>query len=336
MQNIQKYNKTNLLVLLKQVRSLCYSIFPLIWASALLVSIGEALLYPGVTKKYLLINPLWVYFILIAACLFSKYDPKYKKSVLSEKLNKINLSLAFLFGLLYLSLMNLEKLNYSNFVFSKLHVHPAELKWPLFVVLISYALSRRGFHTIVNNKNIIKKIRPEMIIITLALMVSADNLIGISSMIEKDISFMLSNPLASYDLKMSEKVTPLFYEYTSFIKTNVPEESTILIPPQGYPWPQTGNSAYLRYFLYPRKVLNGEEYLPGANYTKNDIDYVLIAWGETIGTEYDYTHGWPKFDVAAEEIIYITNEKDKDKVMGNYVYEAVKDKELWGVIKITK
>ena len=336
MQNIQKYDKTNLLDLLKQVRGLCYSIFPLIWASALLTSIGEVLVYPGVMKKYLLINPLWIYFILISVRLFSKYDPRYKKSVLSEKLNKINLSLTFLFGLLYLSLLALEKLNYSNFVFSKLHVHPAELKWPFFVVLISYVLSRRGFYKIVNILNKINKIKLEVIIVSLSLIVLVDNLVGISLAIDKDIFFMLSNPFASHDSKMNEKVGFLFYEYTSFIKTNVPEESTILIPPQGYPWPQTGNFAYLRYFLYPRKVLSGKEYLPEVDYIKDDIDYVLIAWGETIATEYDYTHGWPKFDVAAEEIIYMINGNDKEKIVGNYVYEVVKGKELWGVIKITK
>ncbi len=336
MQNVQKYDKANLLALLKQVRGLCYSIFPLIWASALLTSIGEALVYPGVIKKYLLINPLWIYFILIAVRLFSKYDPRYKKSILSEKLNKINLSLVFLFGLLYLSLMILEDLNYSNFVFSKLHVHPAELKWPFFVVLISYVLSRHEFYKKENIKKNIKKIKLEMIIVSLFLIVLVDNLAGISSVIGKDIFFMLSNPLASHGIKMSEKVGLLFYEYASFIKTNVPKESTVLIPPMGFPWPQSGNLAYARYFLFPRKLVGGKEYEPGHSYVEKGIDYVLLTWGETTATEHGFTHSWPKFNISAEKVIYYSEDSQVIEVGGDYNYKDYLGKKVWGVIKVKK
>jgi len=101
----------------------------------------------------------------------------------------------------------------------------------------------------------------------------------------REIIFMINNPRATYDQKMELKVGKQFYNYVLFVKNNTPEDSTILIPPfPTWPWAQTGNIPYMTYFLYPRTLLNGKEYTPGYDLKKDDIDFVLVAWGELAAT----------------------------------------------------
>ncbi len=141
--------------------------------------------------------------------------------------------------------------------------------------------------------------------------------------------------------KLRHKVGIFIYEYAEFIKRQTPEDAVILVPPQGFPWPATGNIAYFRYFLYPRNLINGAEKEPKVDLGKEGVEYVLLAWGETGGTEYDYTHGWPKFSLPAQRIIY---KKDLHQV-GNYEAEIVeKDYDLadpvnvenWGIIELDR
>ena len=115
--------------------------------------------------------------------------------------------------------------------------------------------------------------------------------------------------LANNEKKLCLKVGESFCNYVSFIKQHTSENATILIPPQGYPWPMTGNVAYFRYFLYQRVLINGKEKEPGIDLLKAKIDYVLIDWGEDKSTEYDFTHGWPKFSVPTKQIVYMDTDK---------------------------
>lgn len=114
---------------------------------------------------------------------------------------------------------------------------------------------------------------------------------------------------ASNEKKLCLKVGESFCNYVSFIKEHTPENAVILIPPQGYPWPMTGNVAYFRYFLYPRILISGKEKEPGVDLIKTKVDYVLIDWGEDKSTEYDFTHSWPKFSVPAKQTIYMDTDK---------------------------
>jgi len=92
----------------------------------------------------------------------------------------------------------------------------------------------------------------------------------------------------------------------------------------------------MRYFLYPRVLLNGNEYTPNHDLVKEKFDYILIVWGETLATSKNYTHGWPKFDVKADEIIYWTVDGGVSIMSNNYIYDDLKGKELWGLIKLKK
>jgi len=146
--------------------------------------------------------------------------------------------------------------------------------------------------------------------------------------------FITRNINLSYDKKMEMKIGKVPYDYAMFIKNNTPANATILIPPQAYPWDKTSNVAYLRYFLYPRNLINGGEKEP--NVDINSVDYVLIDYGETNISQYGYTNVWPKFDVKGEYIIYWDPISGKiwQGVAGNYRYDPKDLSEKWGIIKI--
>jgi hypothetical protein len=148
--------------------------------------------------------------------------------------------------------------------------------------------------------------------------------------------FILKNINLSYDKKMEMVVGKVPYDFALFIKSNTPEDSTILIPPQGFPWSQTSNVEYLRYFLYPRNLINGNE--KDSKVDIRRVDYVLIDYGETNISQYGFTNIWPKFNVNSEYIVYwnpldgTTRKVDN----GKYVYKSDQNTEEWGIIKIKK
>jgi hypothetical protein len=148
--------------------------------------------------------------------------------------------------------------------------------------------------------------------------------------------FILRNISLSYDKKMEMKVGKTPYDYAMFVKDNTSSDSTILIPPQGYPWDKTGNVAYFRYFLYPRKLINGNEKDP--NIDIKDVDYVLIDYGETTISEHGFTNIWPKFNITGVYIAYWepnTGNVLRDNT-GVYKYKPGDTTEKWGIIKIRK
>lgn len=148
--------------------------------------------------------------------------------------------------------------------------------------------------------------------------------------------FILKNINLSYDKKMEMAVGKIPYDFALFIKNNTSPDSTILIPPQGYPWDKTSNVAYFRYFLYPRTLINGNE--KDSNTDIKSVDYVLIDYGETDILQYGFTNVWPKFNVNGEYIIY-WNPLDgtvRKVDNGKYIYNPDNKIEEWGIINIKK
>jgi len=148
--------------------------------------------------------------------------------------------------------------------------------------------------------------------------------------------FILKNINLSYDKKMEMKAGEIPYSFAMFIKNNTQQDSTILIPPQGYPWDKTSNVAYLRYFLYPRNLVNGDE--KDSKVSLFYIDYVLIDYGETNVSQYGYTNFWPKFGVNGEYIIYWNPSNGSTKRVDNikYIYNPNNVTWQWGLIKVKK
>lgn len=148
--------------------------------------------------------------------------------------------------------------------------------------------------------------------------------------------FVLKNIDLNYDKKMEMVMGNIQYDFAIFVKDNTSPDSVILIPPQGFPWDKTGNIAYFRYFLYPRKLINGNEKDPNVNI--RNVDYVLIDYGEESRLQYGFTNIWPKFNVDGEYIIYWNPFDGTVKKIenGRYVYDPYNKIDVWGIIKVRK
>ena len=306
-------------------------LLPLGWLLATAISLLEAYYYPGVLLKHLWVNPLVVYLGYGILGLIGLYGKEWKYIPL-RLFQKTNYFAIIIFGLGYSIFYLLETINYHNYVFSTFHIHPLQLATPLFLSIYSFIIcSKNTLMLIAKNREILFKWFPFVVIV---LWIVFKNFTDSGSYAAREIIFMLKNPKASYDQKMELKIGKQFYNYVLFVKNNTPEDSTILIPPfPVWQWAQTGNIPYMTYFLYPRTLLNGKEYTPGYDLKKDDVDFVLVAWGELAAPPGSLS-GWPKFDVSAEKIIYIDDAGNIREEKGDYKYKELENREAWGVVKV--
>jgi len=92
----------------------------------------------------------------------------------------------------------------------------------------------------------------------------------------------------------------IVYDLTKLVDTVTETDAEILIPPQISLYSQTGNANYLRYFVYPRLLMNGSVENP----TLNGINYVLVVRGE--GTKFDSKLTiWPDWSIKADKVYYV-------------------------------
>lgn len=325
-----------------------YYLFYLLWLVALFLTLVDTVIYPGFVYKHTGINLYYVTIVIVfwgLATKLSIFNSCWvKRNNIIDLLINMNLFFTLIFVIVFISLYIVEDTTYPNYVFNKFHIHPLAVIHPLILSIFLFVINvPSGLSAIIRNKtglyigslgSFVKiLVQPKIIFSLLVFCIIIINLTKIYDIFNSDLLIMLNKPRATYVEKMGIKVGAEFYNYTEFIKMYTPEDSIILIPPRAYPWPQTGNVAYLRYFLYPRKLLKGNEYSPEYDYIKDNINFVLIAWGETATTQYGYTHGWPKFDVDAEKIM-IMEDDGIVEFEGDYKYENYKDKCVWGLIKL--
>jgi hypothetical protein len=305
------------------------SLFWFIWATSLLLGLVEAINYPGYLFNKFGFNMemtfIFIAFLSVIVLLF-KY---IKKDFYLQKTDRIITIFSAFIMLMYLALKIVNRLTYDGFVFNKLHVLPDGLLWPALISLLSIAvvlIPQIKFNKLFN-------IRSVILIFTFLLILF--NLRQIYKSEWQTFHYIIANPKATYGDKMRRELCPIFYDYTLFINKYTSEYSSLLMPPQTFPWPFVGNGGMLRYFVYPRKITNGEEYeAPSIEVLKN-IDYVLLNWGETEQTQGVYTHEWPKFDVKAEKIIFMNEDGSyAGEVKGDYYYNNYKGRRVWGLIVV--
>lgn len=162
------------------------------------------------------------------------------------------------------------------------------------------------------------------------------NLIQIFPLIIVNVSQITNHPFASYDEKMTYN-WGFFYEYMKFVQSEIPEESTIAIPPAQSHWLSSGNSVLVRYFLFPRKVVNLKE-------TNSDevlyemppekADFALLSQGEWKDPLVSY--GWPKKELSIEYVSGFNRDtKEKFKITDEkYFPIKYENTANWGVIKL--
>ena len=338
--------------------------FPFLWTLAFFISLLESFTYPGFSFKHFFLpfQPLFGISILsgILARLSQGAEEEKKGRIAPYRILLIINRLAFLPLLLSFLLTNsLNLANYPNYVFTKIHLQPQLLLWSCFLSGFLIFLSLRGpskkwilENILMNRKrsdrfqhriqdfefqSIGKIVILRTIIIVLIVWVLLNNLIKISSWMFERSSFMIRHPLATYDEKMRYGWKD-FYDYMLFLKRNTPEDAVIMFPPMINPWMDVGGGGLIRYFLYPREIIQNmtdenAEIDPGTN-------YVMLAWGFGICEDNsDKCHGWPKKKINSEWIIYKKmGTVDVEKKVYNVIYDSKNEinKGAWGVIKIKK
>jgi hypothetical protein len=313
----------------KTLRLILGILFNLFWAFSMLIVLVESVTYRGAFMKHFRINPMAV---LLGLFLFG-FSLLVLKIKRKEKVREsVFLVEAFLFAsvtFVYVLFKVLNTLLNANFVFSKIHVQPDNLLWVVMIAFVPLLVN------IIQGVYSGKAPKLPIFIFWACILLIVSNIFNTYKGEEWAFRFIVAHPRASYGEKMSRAVGTFFYNYTQFINANTPKDAALLMPPQAFPWPQSGNGAFLRYFVYPRVLGNGGEYLPGPKVEWKNFDYVLLDWGETDSVDKPYTHGWPKFDVPAEKIIFMNKDGSYGgEKIGDYHYKDYLNREVWGLIKV--
>jgi len=293
-------------------------------------------MYIGFLRKYILVDSRFFLVLSLLSVVFIFYDKlkdkKYKESVFEKIIVKVNLFLFLPLVIVYLLMIYLDARNYPNYVFATYHIQPQNF---INIVYLSFALLPLDYRFSSSFK---KEKLLLFFLVFLLLFYFVDNFVKVTGRVFSDFAFMAMHLNYSYDDKMRHALGEVFYDYIKFIESNTPDNAVILIPPQSYPWPQTGNISYMKYFLYPRKLMNGEEKQPGVDINK--IDYILIDYGESTISQYGHTNIWPKFDVAGEYKIIWNPETNNFWKVGDGYYKysgnEADNLEKWGLIKVKK
>lgn len=251
---------------------------------------------------------------------------------------------------LYFNLQN--ALNYSNYVFSQYHVQPKLLLRPitLGIYLVTFLTIRDKLVTIfdpvkrpkvisyvIKHKSSGRAYYQNILFMGLMMLVAVFAIYNLFI----DVSGVLSNYAIianKWTMREDEKYEYImrskygyFFDYIMFVKKNTPENSTILLPPQQYPWQLEGNQRLVRSFLYPRTLYSAHE----INFP-DDFDYVLLTWGSDVfssGKKSPY--GWPKESLNAKEIyIYDANTDTYQVYFDKYEPAKFMKEGVYGLIKI--
>jgi hypothetical protein len=305
---------------MKKIIKLLYTSFPIFAGLTFFLIALETYTYIGFLKKYLMVDSRFFIMLTIIFAPFAYSVATGKHSlwvVLNNLLFKIN-QLVFPLSLIaYLVMQSLESYKFHNYVFSTYHLQPNNFFY-LVVLSGGLILVKKVKIPIIkllivpNNLNNLGKFIRICIVSVFTFLLIDNFAISVNQAIGSDM-YILLHPLATYDQKM-QNYWGFFYDYIMFVKNNTPEHSTVMIPPKESPWLSTGNESLVRYFLYPRNLVQGTK---GENIKLDGVDYILMAWGEwTVNDATKY--GWPKIQFSNKDVIYFGNSKN------------------WGLIKIKK
>ena len=306
-----------------------YLVFWVLWGMSLLLGFTEAVIYSGFVLNFIKIDISKISLIVGLLAFVILLFKLTKKTFLPVRFEKVISIVGALTIVLFVILKIVNRLAYPTFIFNTVHIQPDALKWAALIAALSIVVvwtPQIKFKKLLNIQSGI---------LAFVLLIIGFNLYQIYKSEWQDFQYIIANPKATYDDKMGYKLCPIFYDYTLFINRYTPEDSTLLMPPQSFPWPYVGNGGMLRYFVYPRNIINGEEYVSPSTEELKNIDYVLLNWGETEETQGGYTHEWRKFDVEAEKIIFMNEDGSfGGEVKGDYHYNDYKGKKVWGLIVV--
>lgn len=314
---------------LKKFLKAGFVIIPYFYLGVFLMLLVESFTYIGFIKKHFFIDSsyIFIFSIVIAITyLFVKRSGEEKLLQRFFKVNKIIFSTTILSSFI---LFIIEYANFPNYIFSKIHVNIDNISRIIFLSSALWLIDwlRTKSKTMSKKSYLITSLSFLLIFFSLFSLLDKT----FKEALEKNV-YVIKNINDNYDQKML-KQWGIFYSYMMFVKNNTEEDSTMLIPPQTWTWYKTGNVGLVRYFLYPRKLGNGDyDKLPDLK----NYDYIFLAWGELPnGNKDDY--GWPKVKIDSEKIIYWDEKSNSVKAVNSKYDPADKENyKAWGIIKVKK
>lgn len=328
--------------------------FPFLWITTLFLSLVEVWTYTGFFSRHIFLGLEWFLPATVISGVIMRALPLDSQTLKrgKEYYRVLSILNKFIFFPLLLSaatLVVLESKNYPNYIFSKLHLHPRNTFWVIFLsfylILINIeSLDKKWFmeKLFLVSVKIEEEKKPStfynivnFFVFGVFIWLLAFNLNAISSSLVKNGYSIINKPLASKDEKMRLKWGD-FYDYVNFVKENTPEDAIIMFPPKTRPWLSVGNEQLVRYFLYPRTIIQDLEN-PYAQIDE-EAGFVMIAWGGWT-CEREDCFGWPKVKVRAEWILYkMEGSKEIEDKIEDTVYNPKDEinQFAWGLIKVRR
>jgi len=285
--------------------------------------------YPGFIFKHFNFLPMIFYVITgIAIIAIKLYPPPTpEKSLLAILFRLSAIYAIILTGIFYI----IESLTYPNFIFTYLHVHLDGLQILTGMLFVYFALSN------LNHKHYVNILNSTFLLAISSLLINYTiiNVIEVTKIIKKETIAMQIN--ATTDEDKNEAGWGKIYRYANMLKESTPDTATIAMPPAQNHWLYSGNIVLMRYFLYPRTLVNVKETDSQSTLSQlpeTDYDYVALVWGESNERD-NAPYGWPKISIASEYIEYfdLENKLTNRILVPNYLPTEYTNP-TWGVIKV--
>lgn len=294
---------------------------------SVLIALGETYKYPGFYLKHFQFSPLWIYG---STALFIKFfpPPNPNQQLFSRSFRYLAIFSIIFSGLLLI----VETATFPNYVFSTLHINLDGLQI-LTVLFFSFFVL-----TNLRHERLLMLVDTTAVIAVTSILLNyfMANLITDVTLIRNEIHLIRIGG-KTYEEKQIAGWGDI-YRYSLLLKKTTPEHAVIALPPAQNHWLYSGNLVLMRYFLYPRTLVNVKE----TNSTtslyempKGDYEYVALIWGES--NPLDTTaRVWPKTEFAAEYIDYFNLSEQTITRVNVKLYKPDSESEIskgWGVIK---
>lgn len=260
----------------------------------------EAYNYQNINYDAKLLFGFLSYLTLFAGVLVSVFLSlfillKGKNSFIVQFVSKYIFFSAIILLVIFRFALVVESIKYANYLYSNIGISVANIQSITMIcltnILIIIFLIRIGKdkHTVFNSiarainnllgqsNNYININNANLNIIALVL------LLYITYIVSTFISLptIYKNYSTTYDKKFGYQ-----YQYVEFLKNTTPDNSIIIHPPRDTVWPTIGNQEVLRYFLYPRTLVDGYIFNGTEKLSDFNSPYFIKLTEETDGKEW--------------------------------------------------
>jgi len=216
---------------------------------------------------------------------------------------------------------SIEYFHYPNFLYSHIRFSPLQIN-ALFGICVSVIV-------LIHRRSV--RLSPSGLVIALLVVYQISSRVpdAIGMIIGK--SARVATRLQYSELDKMKLVWGESVGFFNFLTREIPEASSVLLPPETLPWRYTGSTQFLGPWLYPRKVRTALE--PYYRLRFDEFDFIVIS-SEEDGANVSV---WPDFPVEAEQIkVYgwgVTNQTITGK---DWNPDQWRDKKPWGLITVKK